>query len=107
MATAEELTSFVNQNLNCFAVENHQGKRGPEMLEATPVDVGDVDTDSYNAAQTRDDQIAVLNHAVESAWLARGDHAGINIEWINTCSGDSCNLPTLPNEIMAEDVDVE
>lgn len=96
--TSKELADFINANLNCFAIENQQGRPGPEYIAPVEVMPQDVVAEDYTTAVCRDDKIATLNRAVEQAFLDRGDHEGLTVDWLNTCSGDSCGLGELPGD---------
>lgn len=103
MRTAKELVDFINANLQCFEICGHQGKSGPGRCDPVPVVEGDLDAAEYAEAECREDQVTILDEAVESAWLARGNHEGISLDWLNSCSGCSCDLPELPDEIEEYD----
>jgi len=93
----------INSNLHCFAIENHQGVRGPESIDPIPVIVSDIEEafniirdlnfDSHEETSALAKISALASEVVLQAWLNRGHHAEIPNEWVDSACADSVDFP--------------
>ena len=87
----------INSNLHCFAIENHQGVRGPEAIDPIPVIVSDIE-EALNIKRdlnfdSHEEISALASEVVLQAWLNRGHHAEIPNEWVDSACADSVDFP--------------
>ena len=91
--TTHELATSINDNSNCWAIENQNRTGGPESIECPRVEARDVDAEALELAgddaENLDD---VAADAVLRAFLRRDDlHdvPGLTRDWLDTCGAYS------------------